>query len=103
MLSNDTVNGLFELFGAFFSWRNAYQLYRDREIKGVYWPSWVFFAGWGLWNLYYYPSLGQWHSFAAGAVLTAGTIVWVFIAARVAWHERQARRASLKRPAAAHS
>ena len=84
IISNDTINGLFELFGAVVSWRNAWQLWRDRQIKGVYWPAWYFFAGWGVWNLYYYPSLGQWRSFAAGAVLTAGNIAWVVAATIIA-------------------
>jgi hypothetical protein len=34
----------------------------------------AFFAAWGLWNLYYYPHLGQWASWAGGvAVVTTNT------------------------------
>jgi hypothetical protein len=79
----DALNGLFELFGAVFAWRNALQLYRDREIRGVYWPAWVFFTAWGLWNLYYYPSLGQWFSFGSGCLLVCGNIAWCVTAGLV--------------------
>jgi len=73
----DLVNGLFEAIGALFVWRNFVQLRRDGEVKGVYWPVTAFFAAWGVWNLYYYPTLGQWFSFSAGVVLCAGNIAWV--------------------------
>ena len=41
------INGLFKLVGAAFTWRNAWQLRTDREIRGVYWPTSLFFAAWG--------------------------------------------------------
>ncbi len=80
MQINDLLNGLFELGGAVVAWMNAYKLYKDREIKGVYWPVWIFFSSWGLWNLYYYPSLGQYISFYAGIILVSGNIAWVVLA-----------------------
>jgi hypothetical protein len=58
----DAVNAGFELVAALLTWRNVLQLYRDKQVKGVYWPAWAMFAAWGLWNLYYYPHLGQWLS-----------------------------------------
>ena len=74
----DMVNGTFELFGAYFTWRNAYQLYKDGgEIKGVYWPMFSFMMMWGLWNLLYYPHLNQPLSFYAGILLTLGNVAWV--------------------------
>lgn len=73
----DIINGLFELVGAFVCWRNALQLYRDREVRGVYWPATAFFAVWGVWNLYYYSSLDQWFSFSAGIILCLGNCAWV--------------------------
>lgn len=76
-MNGDVVNACFELGGAILCWRNAWQLYKDREVKGVYWPVTGFFACFGLWNLYYYPSLGQWLSFYAGVILCAGNCAWV--------------------------
>ena len=76
----DLVNGLFEMFGAVLTWMNAHRLYKDKHIQGVYWPVTAFFTLWGLWNLYYYPALGQWFSFVGGLVLVAGNVVWTFLA-----------------------
>jgi hypothetical protein len=76
----DLINGLVECVGGFFTWKNALAIYRDKSIKGVYWPSTVFFTCWGLWNLYFYPILHQWLSFIGGIFLVAGNICWVILA-----------------------
>jgi len=76
----DYLNGLFELVGAYFIWMNVVYLYKDKNIAGIYWPSWAFFAAWGLWNLYYYPSLDQWFSFSMGILLVSGNVTWVLMA-----------------------
>jgi hypothetical protein len=76
----DLINGSVEFVGAVFTWKNALAIYRDKSIKGVYWPSTVFFTVWGLWNLYFYPVLGQWLSFTGGIFLVAGNICWVTMA-----------------------
>lgn len=77
---NDLVNGLFELFGACVMWINAFKLKRDKKVRGVFWVIWIFYAGWGLWNMYYYPSLDQWVSFYAGIILVVGNLYWVYLA-----------------------
>jgi len=93
-VKGDIINALFEGFGALFTWRNAFQLRRDREIKGVYWPITVFFATSGLWKLlYYYPSLGQWFSFSAGCFLVLGNIAWATQVVGLKLRARAARRA----------
>lgn len=79
----DLINGSFELLGAVLTWRNFQQLRIDRTIAGVYWPTTAFFAAWGLWNLIYYPALGQWASFAGGVLLVAGNLAWVVLAVRL--------------------
>ena len=75
----DHINGLFEFTGAYFTWRNAYTLYRDKQIKGVYWPTTAFFSAWGIWNLFYYPALNQMWSFFGGIVLVIGNIAWLLL------------------------
>lgn len=42
----------------------------------------AFFWSWGIWNLFFYPSLGQWYSFVGGIALVAGNTVWVALALR---------------------
>ncbi len=82
-MEHDLINGSFELLGAIFTWRNFQQLRRDRQVAGVYWPTTAFFAAWGLWNLIYYPHLGQWASFAGGVLLVIGNVAWVALALRL--------------------
>lgn len=84
----DLINGSFELIGAIFTWRNAAQLRRDREIRGVYWPTAAFMAVWGLWNLVYYPTLGQWASFAGGVLLVTGNLAWVAMAVQLQFFQK---------------
>lgn len=86
----DLINGAFELVGAAFTWRNAIQLRRDREIRGVYWPTSAFFSAWGAWNLIFYPALGQWASFAGGVLLVSGNIAWVAMALRLRFASKAA-------------
>jgi hypothetical protein len=81
-ITPDLINGLIELTGAVFTWRNAWQLWKDREVRGVYWPTSLFFTVWGAWNLYYYPSLNQWFSFYAGILLATGNLAWLTMAVR---------------------
>jgi hypothetical protein len=68
----DITNGLFEFGGAWFIYGHIRKLLADKLVRGVYWPATAFFAAWGWWNVYYYPSLGQWFSFAGGlAIVTS--------------------------------
>ena len=79
-MNPDVINGMFQLIGAGFTWANAWHLYQAKQIKGVYWPTLLFFTAFGLWNLFYYPMLGQWFSFVAGVFLVAGNAAWVILA-----------------------
>lgn len=65
----DFINGCFEFGGAWFCLQNCIRVQRDKMVRGVYWPAIAFFATWGWWNTYFYPSLDQWFSFAGGLAL----------------------------------
>lgn len=73
----DLVNGLFEGFGGTFVWMNVRQILRDKQVRGVSKLATCFFTLWGLWNMVYYPSLGQWISFWGGCVISVGNGVWI--------------------------
>jgi hypothetical protein len=73
----DLINGAFELSGAAMLWLNVRQLWRDRRIAGVHWGPTLFFAAWGLWNLFYYPSLHQWASFTGGLAIVSMNTAWL--------------------------
>lgn len=78
----DTINGAFECSGALAALANVRRLLRDRIVKGVVWQTQVFWVSWGLWNLFYYPHLGQWASFMGGALVVCANLLWVILALR---------------------
>ncbi len=73
----DMVNGLFEALGAPFIFLSILKLHRDKQVCGVSWLHAGFFATWGYWNLYYYPHLGQWCSFAGGVFIVLANSIWL--------------------------
>lgn len=73
----DFINGSFELLGTFAILGHVRQLWKDKNVAGVSIPATVFFASWGFWNLYYYPHLGQWWSFAGGIGIVLANILWI--------------------------
>ena len=75
----DLVNGLFEFFGSIALWLNVRQVYRDKGYSGVTSLATAFFVLWGYWNLYYYPSLGQWWSFAGGCSIVTANTIWLYL------------------------
>lgn len=78
----DAINGLFGFSGSAMIWWNVRALLRDREIKGAHWAPTVLFFLWGIWNLFYYPHLGQWASFAGGCSISLANGAWLFLALR---------------------
>ncbi|KKM73373.1 hypothetical protein LCGC14_1411110 [marine sediment metagenome] len=85
----DAVNGLFELTGGVFCLLNVQRILRDKSVRGVSITASAYFAAWGYWNMFYYPHLGQWASFAGGLSVTLANTVWVGLAL---WYWRRERR-----------
>jgi hypothetical protein len=81
-VSPDAINAVFELGGAVLIWANVRALYRAKEVRGVYAPVMAFYAAWGLWNVFYYPAIGQTLSFWAGLGVVAGNVAWCALAWR---------------------
>ena len=77
---NDLINGTFELGSGLLCWMNVWKIWKDKVVKGVYWPANALFAAWGWWTLYYYPSLNQWMSFMGGIFLVICNTTWVVLA-----------------------
>lgn len=72
----DHINAFFEMVGGILLALNVRRLVADKHVAGVsVFPS-LFYAAWGLWNMYYYPSLGQMASFVAGFLTTGANLVW---------------------------
>ena len=88
-ITPDLFNGLFEFCGAVMLALNCFKLYRDKLVRGVHWMPTLFFFGWGVWNLYYYPHLSQWWSFAGGLAIVTVNLVWFL---QIIYYTRRERR-----------
>ncbi len=73
----DLINGLFEGLAGLMVLNHCRVLYADKSSRGVSIVSSFFFTIWGLWNLYYYPTLNQPLSFFGGMFVVAANIVYV--------------------------
>lgn len=76
-MSMDLVNAAFELGGTFMMLPTLIHAWRLREVRGVHLSTPLFFWIWGVWNIAYYPALGQSWSFAAGCLLTFTNTLWI--------------------------
>lgn len=78
-MTPDLVNALFEALGAIFLLRHCWVLWKSKQARGVSLISTIFFASWGLWNIYYYPHLEQWYSFSAGLAIVSANCLWIWL------------------------
>lgn len=73
----DLINGVFEAGLACFIVKGILKLRVDKCVQGFYWPTVLWTSAWGLYNLYFYPSLGQWWSFWGGVFVVSFNIAWL--------------------------
>jgi len=73
----DTFNGMLEFLGSGFILMSIFKLMADKLVRGVHWGQVGFFTIWSLWNLFYYPYLGQWVSFMGGVTLVIANTVYL--------------------------
>lgn len=78
-MTPDGINAAFEVFGSVVVWWGCRRLVKDKEVRGSSWLVCGFFLLWGIWNLFYYPHLGQWLSFVAGISLTIAASVRLYL------------------------
>ena len=76
-MTADLINGLFEAFAGIFVLNHCRVLRRDRAVAGVSIASVAFFTAWGVWNLFYYPTLGQSLSFIGGLFVVVANALYV--------------------------
>lgn len=80
MTTPDVINGCFEGVGSILIWLNVFRLAQDKTVKGSNWWVMIFFASWAVFNLYFYPHLGQEWSFLGGLSMFVAEFVWVVMA-----------------------
>lgn len=77
MTWQDLVNGCFEGGMAFVIFLSIRRVLADRKVAGISLVTIAFVTAWGIWNLYYYPHLGQTLSWAAGVAVMAANGIWL--------------------------
>lgn len=76
-MTPDTINAAFEIGAGGFILLHVRATWRARSADGVSLVAMVFFFAWGLWNLFYYPHLGQSLSFYGGIFVLLTNAAWV--------------------------
>ncbi len=79
-LPTDQINAAFEVAGAVFMLLNIRRLLIDKKLAGVSIIPTVVYSFWGLWNLYFYPAVGQVLSFYAGIGIFVANLIWIALA-----------------------
>lgn len=76
-LLSDMMMGLIQVTSAGFLGVSVLQLFRKKYVSGVSAVTVSFWVAWGLWDLYYFPSLHQWWAFGGGVVVTMMNALYV--------------------------
>lgn len=76
----DKVNSIFVFLGGVLNWKSVYILYKQKEIKGIYWPVNILYMIWGIWNIIYFSKINQVFSFYSNILLVGANIFWVVLA-----------------------
>ena len=85
----DNMNGLFELCGGLFIFLSVLKLRKQKKVRGVSAVGIAYFTLWGYWNIYYYPHLNQWFSFAGGLSVVLINTAWL---AQIIYYTRKEKR-----------
>lgn len=78
--SGDQINASLEFAGACFRTFDCVKLFRAKRFQGGSLFTALFFFGWGVFNMFYYPSLQQTWSFVAAILLTVVNGIWILMA-----------------------
>lgn len=73
----DIINGTFEALASLMVLNHCRVLLKDRTVAGVSIASTIFFTLWGIWNIWYYPQLGQFWSMVGGVLVTLANLIYV--------------------------
>ena len=73
----DVINGLFEFCGALATLSSVRAIIKDKCWAGLSPFNIIFFQAWGVFNIFYYPSLDQWWSFTGGCAIVVGNTIYL--------------------------
>jgi hypothetical protein len=76
----DQANACLEMGGAFLRTLDCIKLFQDKRFSGGHLGTALYFLGWGVFNVFFYPSLNQVWSFWAAIALMAMNGLWFVMA-----------------------
>lgn len=88
-MTPDHINAGFELVAGILLTFNVVRIYYDKKTRGVSILPLSFMVLWGLWNCYFYPSLGVMWSFYCGLFCTAINAIWI---SQMFYYRKQEKR-----------
>lgn len=83
----DIINGLFETLASISILNHCRVVRNSGQAHGSSLLSTMFFMVWGMWNIWYYPQLGQVFSFWAGIAVLGANLFWVCTIWNIRRHE----------------
>lgn len=92
-MSPDILNAIFEMVGGSVVFLSVNKAYKNKSADGVSIAMVLFFAIWGFWNLYYYPSLDQMWSFWAGVFLSMANMSYLYLVVLYSFYRNKHGRA----------
>jgi hypothetical protein len=78
----DGVNSAFISIGGWLVFLNCWQLFKDKLLSGVSIISLVFYTVWGMFNAYYYLTLGKFEPMWAEVFISVGNLCYLYMAVK---------------------
>jgi hypothetical protein len=72
----DAINSGFAFVGSFFVMANIRTMLKDKELKGSYWLTPLFFYCGQIWGAYFMWTMEKYWSLAGAIVLTSLNLTW---------------------------
>ena len=88
----DITQALWEGGSAILCLKNVAAIRKSRAIAGVHWLPTAYFAGWGVYNLWFYTALHLPYAYWAGLAITIVNAVWLGHVGLYAWRAYQVRK-----------
>ncbi|MDQ8022214.1 MAG: hypothetical protein REI94_10260 [Moraxellaceae bacterium] len=90
MTTMDLANAALECLGGLFILNHCRVLWMQQSVRGVSAISIAFFSAWGVWNLFYYPALDQFFSFAASLLVVLANAIYLVLIVLIRRRESKA-------------
>ncbi len=76
-LDPDVTQACWEGGSAILQLLNVRAIRKSRSIAGIHWLPTAFFAGWGIYNLWFYAALNLPYAWWAGMAITLVNLIWL--------------------------